>query len=80
MFTNISAGYSHYLAIQHDGTVVAWGDNDYGESSPPAGLSNVVGVAAGNSISLARLANGKVAAWGTFLLWTHQCSGFSHEH
>ncbi len=43
----IAVGLSHMLALKSDGTVVGWGDNSYGESVAPAGLSGVVAVAAG---------------------------------
>jgi alpha-tubulin suppressor-like RCC1 family protein/sugar lactone lactonase YvrE len=45
-------------------TVVAWGDNFYGQTNIPAGLSNVVAVAGGNLHSLALRSDGKVVAWG----------------
>jgi hypothetical protein len=41
------------LALRSDGTVVAWGYNDDGETNVPAGLSNVVGIAAGGLASIA---------------------------
>lgn len=44
--------------------VVAWGDNWFYQISIPAGLSNVVAVAAGGRHSLALKANGMAAAWG----------------
>ena len=47
-----------------DGTVVAWGDNSWGQSTVPAGLSNVVAIAAGARHSLALKQDGTVAAWG----------------
>ena len=46
------------------GTVVAWGINSYGEMNVPAGLTNVVAVAAGGYESLALLNNGSVVSWG----------------
>jgi alpha-tubulin suppressor-like RCC1 family protein len=56
--------YFHALALKSDGTVVGWGRNDYGESTPPPGLSNVIAVAAGGYHSLALKADGTVVAWG----------------
>jgi alpha-tubulin suppressor-like RCC1 family protein len=74
VFTNVSAGYAHSLAVKLDGTVVAWGENNSGQSTVPLGLTNVVKVAAGGFLgaggggiighSLALKANGMVVAWG----------------
>lgn len=68
------------LALRSDGTVVAWGDNSRGElgdgavnstgctciASPVqvSGLSHVVAIAAGSSLSMALLGDGTVRAWG----------------
>ena len=62
----IAAGYMHNLAVttNGNGTVVAWGNNSYGQCTLPPGLSNVVDVAAGTYHSLALLKNGTVRAWG----------------
>ena len=47
-----------------DGTVVAWGWNNYGQTNIPAGLTNVVVIAAGDYHNLALPASGEVVAWG----------------
>jgi alpha-tubulin suppressor-like RCC1 family protein len=60
----ISAGTSHALALRSDGTVVAWGDNQFGQTSVPIGLSNVMAVAAGGTHSLALKKNGSLVEWG----------------
>jgi alpha-tubulin suppressor-like RCC1 family protein len=62
----IAAGEDHVLALKADGTVVAWGKNTYGQTTVPAGLSNVVAVAASatGDHSLALKADGTVVAWG----------------
>ena len=54
----------HSLALKADGTVVGWGDNAYGETTIPAGLTNVVAIAAGADYSLALKADGTVVGWG----------------
>jgi hypothetical protein len=46
------------------GSVSAWGDNTYGQTNVPAGLSNVVQVSVGQSHTLALKNNGTVVAWG----------------
>ncbi len=74
--TSISAGEYHTLALKADGTVVAWGAGtvinpsggflgaDLGQSIVPAGLSNVVAVAAAGYHSLALRVDGSVVGWG----------------
>lgn len=62
--TRIAVGASHRLARKNDGSVTAWGDDSYGQSTVPGGLANAVDVAAGEKHSLALLSNGTVAAWG----------------
>ena len=60
----IAAGPEHSLALQSSGTVAAWGNNTYGQSTVPSGLNNVVAISAGQSHSVALKNNGKVVAWG----------------
>jgi alpha-tubulin suppressor-like RCC1 family protein len=68
-------GATHGLAVTATGTVLAWGDNYFGQlgdggatsrrtAAYVAGLSGVVQVAAGDDHSLALLADGSVWAWG----------------
>ena len=52
------------MALLADGTVVVWGDNTYGQTNVPAGLSNVVAIAAGFYHCLALRNDGTVTAWG----------------
>jgi hypothetical protein len=60
----IAAGGYHNLVLKEDTTVVAWGDDFYGQSTVPSKLSGVVTVAAGTAHSLALKADGTVIAWG----------------
>ena len=77
---SISSSYDHNLALCSDGTVVAWGNNNYGQlgntttttSSLPVLVDatgvlagkTVVSVSAGSSHSIAVCSDGTVAAWG----------------
>ena len=72
----IAAGGYHSLALKADGAVVAWGSNLNNKSTVPAGLSNVVQVAAGgggwndeedSGHCIVLKADGTLVAWGTDL-------------
>jgi hypothetical protein len=60
----IAAGRDHNLALLYDDTVVGWGDNSFGQASPPSNLTNVVAIAAGCLHSAALCSNGTVVVWG----------------
>ena len=76
----VAAGESHSLALVSDGTVVAWGDNGYGQlgvdrydqSGAPEAVNRagalrnktVVAIAAGGRHSLALCSDGTIAGWG----------------
>jgi len=60
----IAAGRNHSLALMSGGTVVGWGDNGFGQCSPPANLTNAIAIAAGSLHSVALRSDGTVAAWG----------------
>jgi len=59
----IAAGFNHSLALM-GGTVYGWGENTFGQASPPASLTNAVAIAAGYFHSVALCSNGTVVAWG----------------
>lgn len=56
--------FFHGLAAVVPGHVEGWGNNVYGQASPPAGLDGVIAIAAGARHSLALRTNGTVVAWG----------------
>lgn len=73
--TKISTHYLHVLTLQTDGTVWAWGVNNYGQlgdgtninrNSPirVSGLDGVISISAGEFHSLALKADGSAWAWG----------------
>ncbi len=64
----VACGHYHSLALRDDGTVVAWGANNWagsGQCDVPGGLSNAVDIAAGEAHSLALTSDGRIVAWGT---------------
>ncbi|NMC00696.1 MAG: hypothetical protein GYA35_10490, partial [Thermoanaerobaculaceae bacterium] len=71
----ITGGYYHSLALKSDGTVWAWGHNNYGQLGDGTttdrltpvqvqNLTNIVAIAGGSSHSLALKSDGTVWAWG----------------
>ena len=50
--------------MKGDGSIVAWGWNEYGQCNVPAPNSGFVAVAAGENHSLGLKADGSIAAWG----------------
>ncbi len=72
----VCAGADHFLALRKDGTVWAWGNNDFGQLGGGTGrsrsvpvrvphLPRIVAISAGDSFSLALDASGNVWAWGS---------------
>jgi hypothetical protein len=63
--TNGVGSITSAVAMLTVGPVAAWGDNRAGQALPPAGLSNVVALAASSTFSLALKGDGTVVAWGS---------------
>ncbi|MFO1499271.1 MAG: RCC1 repeat-containing protein [Verrucomicrobiota bacterium] len=63
--TAIAAGWGFTVALMNDGSVVAWGDNDSGQTTVPvAAQSGVTAIAAGGAHTVALKNDGSVVAWG----------------
>lgn len=60
----VAGGGAFSLALQADGQVVGWGQNEFGQTDIPDGLRGVAAIAAGTHFAAALTTAGKVAAWG----------------
>lgn len=60
----ISAGQEFVVGLLADGTVRAWGRNQYGQTDVPGDLADVVQVTAGSWHALALRSDGSVVSWG----------------
>jgi len=60
----VSGGRNHSLALTSYGSILAWGDNQYGQCNVPQPNSDFIAVAAGVNFSLGLKANGSVVGWG----------------
>lgn len=55
---------AHAIALRNDGTVVAWGRNEYGQCNVPHDLPPAVHVSVGFNHSTALLDDGRIRCWG----------------
>ena len=60
----VAAGGFHSLGLKSDGTIVAWGANDYGQCDVPSPNADFVAIAAGYAHFLGLKSDGSVVAWG----------------
>jgi alpha-tubulin suppressor-like RCC1 family protein len=60
----IAAGSQHTVALRTDGTVRAWGYNDFGQTTVPSDLGASMAIAAGAYHTVALRTDGTVRAWG----------------
>ncbi|MDW8308799.1 MAG: hypothetical protein RMK20_05425, partial [Verrucomicrobiales bacterium] len=60
----ISAGLNFMVGLRADRSLIARGDNSFGQTSIPASATNVVAIAAGHQHGLALRAKGTILAWG----------------
>jgi hypothetical protein len=62
-FIAIAGGAYHNLALKSDGSLMAWGDNGFGQCNVPVG-NDFVAIAGGFWFSLALRSDGSLVAWG----------------
>ena len=61
-FASVSAGYDHNCGLRVDGSVACWGNNEFGQATPPEG--EFVSVSAGYTYNCGVRVDGSVACWG----------------
>ena len=65
LVVGVGAGYDYSLALNYNGTVVAWGNNSQGQTNVPVNLTNAVAVDGGLVDSLALRSDRTVTVWGS---------------
>jgi alpha-tubulin suppressor-like RCC1 family protein len=63
-FVKVAAGGVHSLALKQDGSIVAFGQNFFGQCNVPSPNSGFIAISAGWYHSLALKQDGSIVAWG----------------
>ena len=63
-FIAVAPGYCHSLGLKQEGSIVAWGDNRYGQCNVPLPNAGFRAVAAGHYHSLGLKEDGSIVAFG----------------
>ena len=63
-FEAVAAGWNCSLGLKADGSIVAWGYNEFGLCNVPSPNTGFVAIAAGRSHNLGLKADGMIVAWG----------------
>jgi len=62
-FTAIASGFNYNIALKSDGSIVGWGDNEFGQATPPTG-NDFVAISSSVEYSLALKSDGSIVGWG----------------
>jgi hypothetical protein len=62
---DIDAGYNHICALDSTGPISCWGEDDAGETAPPAGFFDYIQVSVGVDHSCGLEADGNLVCWGS---------------
>ena len=60
----IATGDYHTVALRADGSVLAWGDNTYGQTNIPVSVTNIAAIKAGGYHTFALRQDGTWIGWG----------------
>jgi hypothetical protein len=63
-FIAIATGFGHSLGLKTDGSIVAWGDNYYGQCTVPSPNTGFIAIATGLWHSLGLKTDGSIVSWG----------------
>ena len=63
-FVAVAAGSSHSLGLKQDGSIVAWGRNNYGQCNVPSPNTGFIAISAGHLHSLGLKQDGSIVTWG----------------
>lgn len=61
---DVAAGAAHFIALRTNRTLLAYGNNSYGQLSIPISATNIIAIASGANHSLALRGDGVVLGWG----------------
>ena len=64
-YTTISSGANHVCAIATDGSIMCWGDNDYGQVSDRPTRGSFTQISSGDNHTCALRSDGAVICWGS---------------
>ena len=62
-FTQLTAGTNYTCGLRTEGTAVCWGEDRYGQSTPPGGT--LTGLTTGDTHACGLRANGTAVCWGS---------------